>query len=123
MMSQLTEYLTTLSRICNVQSVQVTIKGTVYEGASYDDGRTQGILYLLGERPNCYKRSTRTVFVINDVDYYIACYMEGAKITSQFAAYHPCGANFQLRRWSVPNGGAIDQYELTPYARVQASIA
>lgn len=122
MQDQLIAYLNTLPHIHNVGPISVVIKGTEYKGAIYDDKDNRNIMYLLGERPASYVRSSRTCFVINGEDWYITCYMEQKRITAQYAVYHPCGASFQLRRWSVPDGGAIDRYEMRPYTRVPTKV-
>lgn len=123
---KLKAYLETLPNVSRVRIVTVSIKGTSYEGCSYVDSNfgEQPRLYLLGFLPACYKRSTRTAFVIDGADWYVACYMQSAETLNnpQYAPYHPLGFHFMLCRWAVPDGGAIDRYEMRPYNRVPALV-
>lgn len=120
-MSKLTEWLAAFDHTSDVSEISVTIKGTTYVGARYTQNDSVR-LYLLGALPACYRRSTRTAFVIDGEDWYIACYMEGGKIAADNAQYHPHGEHFMLCKWSVPSGDAIDRYEPTPYTRVPTTI-
>jgi hypothetical protein len=104
--------------------IRVTIKGTSYEGVEYFQNN-QYRIYLLGDLPSCYKRSRRTCFRLGsrDGDYYIACYAN-KNVTGdlRYQRYHPCGPNFMLSRWDVPDGSAIDAHEQRPFTRVQCRL-
>ena len=123
-MTQLTTWLSQFPTVSEIREINVTIKGTTYNGVSYRDSNfgNEPRLYLLGALPACYRRSSRTAFVIDGVDWYVACYMTAERITLQFAPFHPCGEHFMLCRWGVPDGSAIDRYELRPYNRVAATL-
>ncbi len=123
-MSDLIATLAAIDHLSNVRPIAVTIRGTRYEGAAYESTitRDKTVYYLLGERPACYLRSSRTVFVIDGADWYVQCYMPAERITPEIAAYHPHGAHFQLAAWSVPSGEAIDRYEMRPYNRVPVTV-
>lgn len=121
MATQLIDYLSAMPHIRNVAPVVLYLDGRRYEGAAYDDdGGAKW--YFIGALPPSYRRSSRTAYVIGGADYYIACYMPAARITPQYAPYHPFGETFMLCRWNVPDGGAIDKYEVRPYNRVYAFL-
>jgi hypothetical protein len=119
---KLVEWLSQFPAVSDVREISVSIKGTTYNGASYRDSNfgDKPRLYLLGALPACYRRSSRTAFVIGGNDWYVACYMEARRIEENpsFAPFHPCGEHFMLCRWEVPDGSAIDRFELRPYNRV-----
>lgn len=106
--------------ISDVRDVRVAIGRAIYDGVSYRDANfaNEPRLYLLGDLPAAYKRSTHTAFVIAGADWYVACYMPAERITPEFAPFHPFGPHFMLCRWQVPSGEAIDAYEPRPYTRV-----
>lgn len=126
-MTKLTEWLSAMPQVSECRDIVITIRGTRYVGAAYRDSVFGDALryYLLGELPACYKRSTKTVFVIDGADWYIACYVPADRITADVANYHPCGASFMLCR--CPSGDSIDRYnyhrgEHHPYNRVNCTI-
>ncbi len=123
-MTQLTSWLSQFPAVSDISEITVTIKGTKYTGARYCDSNfgNKPRLYLLGALPACYRRSSRTAFVIDGADWYVAAYMEQRRITEEFAPFHPCGEHFMLCCWDAPDG-AIDRYELRPYNRVAATLA
>lgn len=111
----------------HVKPVDVTIRGATYHGASYVDPKHPGNderLMLLGELPAPYRRSTRTAFVIDGADWYIATYWNAdhaAKVGRPAVDdMHPFAAEFMLCKWEVPDGTTIDRYEPRPYTRVEA---
>lgn len=121
---RIVKWLNSLQQVSDVQPITVTIKGTRYIGASYRDDIFGGKLrlYLLGRLPACYRRSTRTVFVIDNADWYIASYMRADRLNAENKRYHPFGEMFMLCRWQVSDGSAIDRWELRPYNRVAARV-
>lgn len=126
-MPTLIEWLNQFPQVSNTREIVVTIKGKRYLGAAYRDSvfDNRDRYYLLGELPACYKRSSRTAFVIDGADWYVACYLPKVQLlmlTSEQATYHPFGEYFMLCRWQVPDGRTIDAYEIRPYNRVYATI-
>ena len=81
------------------------------------------MIYCVGERPACYRRSSKTCFrfIGDSRDWYLASYVPRDANDSRFSEYHPFGEGFQLAPWNVPDGTAIDHHEPKPYARVGAS--
>lgn len=108
----------------DVRKLRITIGKTLYDAAEYvQDNRKR--IYVLGELPKAYLRSSHTCFRLpnSEVDHYIACYMSGARLKEfpQYADSHQWGANFIIMQWDLPE--AIDQYERRPYARIEMVIS
>jgi hypothetical protein len=124
-MSKLTDWLLSFPHVSDVREITATIKGKTYIGAHYCDSNfnNEPRLYLLGDLPACYRRTTKTAFVIDGADWYVACYMQSEPIPERFAAYHPCGKHFMLCQWKVTDGTPIDHYYLKPYDRVPTTLA
>lgn len=124
MLDRLATYLESLA-CTNLRKLHITIRKTTYEAVEYvqpdTDGRKR--IYVLGELPRCYVRSSRTCFRVpgSKADHYIACYMSAARITPEFAQFHPFGANFMLLTWDLPD--AIDRYDRTPYTRIAMAVS
>lgn len=122
-MAQLTDWLSSLDHVSAAVPVTATIRGKRWIGARYRGSDFDGErLYLLGDLPDCYKHSSRTAFLINREDWYVACYMQDDLIPERYAAYHPHGRHFMLCRWSVPDGSTIDQHERRSYGRVPVEL-
>jgi hypothetical protein len=140
--SKVAEWLSTLPHVADVHPVSVTIKGKVYHGARYKQtvpiapgcpayarGERAHIaehMYLLGELPAHYRRSTKACYAIegDDREWYVSSYFQDDVMVhgSKFKLHHPFGNTFMLSPWAVPDGGKIDQYEPRPYARVPLTI-
>lgn len=107
-----------------VEPIAITIKGTRYMGARYTDRHDPGRvrLYLLGDLPACYRRSSRTVFRFpgDEQDWYIAAHINADRITPENARFHPGGANFMLIAWDASD--PIDHYENRPRTRVVVTL-
>lgn len=126
-MSKLTNYLQDIESVTECAEITLFLDGRRYNGAAYRDSNfnNEQRLYIIGDLPRSYLRSRRTAYVIDRADWYIACYMESARLATlkpEQMQYHPVGANFMLCRWDVPSGEAIDKYELRPYRRVPALV-
>jgi len=125
----------------DVRPCTVTIGKATYHGAHYRETLdiprntpahargerkyTTEKLYLLGDLPAAYKRSSKTCFrfIGDSRDWYVACHSTPEVVNDdRFKPYHPLGVSVMLCPWAVPDGLAIDHYEPKPYARVGATI-
>lgn len=86
-----------------------------YVGAEYRHDTVQR-LYLLGDLPACYRRSSRVVFRIphDERDWFVATYSDAAP---SHPNRPPFGPFFILHPWTAPE--PIDRYERTPRKRVK----
>lgn len=136
-------WLESLRDMCEVRPVEVTIKGTTYQGCEYwqramppKGSRTEGqeyvihALYLLADRlPKCYARSSHVCFPrLNDGrEWYIAGYSseliprKPGKCPDP-ATFQPFGPAIYLHPWDVPGGEKIDYHEEKPYRRVPLEV-
>ena|SRR6185503_6606032 len=124
-MDKLVKYLETLG-FTNVRPAKCTIGREIFEGAYYTDRHGCSVFYMLGDTPKSYRRRRKTVYNFgNCEDWYVACYwnkdcnQKTAFKDKDFSEFHPFGANWQLRAWSVPSGEAIDQYDEHKYTRIE----
>lgn len=126
-MMSLLEWLTSLPRVHKAEPVRVAIGSQTYEGVKYveylyyekgmdivrrgerKDGEqyTREVVYLLGDLPREYKRTTRIAFRLpeDQRDWYLACYHDGRDAPNK----PPFTPNFMLMPWDVDQ--AIDHYE------------
>lgn len=140
---KLESYLADLAHVSDVRPCRVTIGRRTYESAFYRQTCRDGAgtfkregLYMLGDLPSCYERSTRVAFTLpeefNDSRlWYVATYGTSAlMLNPEFARYHPCGAFVVLMPWDSAHGeidSAGPPYDpatgrATPYARVAIGI-
>lgn len=120
-----TRWLASLESVASVEAVRVTIGKACFDGARYVDKQTgDSRLYLLGEVPASYRRSTHVCYNFegDSRDWYIAYYMPRERLTPEYAPHHPFGPHFGLFAWSVPDGSRIDSHEEKSYARVAATL-
>lgn len=112
----------------NVVGGTLTINGTAYVAAKYEQDGKPTRIYAIGERPKCYVKRRATCFRFDDAaDWYVAAYMPRENINTRNCDFHPLGANFLLSRWDLPSGVAIDAHnywrgEHKPYTRVRAEF-
>lgn len=138
------DYLASLPGVSDVKPVTVTIGRETFSGARYTDTRhytagmmavqrgerkdgepyTREWLYLLGDLPKPYQRSTRVAFTMADDkrEWYVASYHDGRDAPAK-PPFTPC---FQLAPWE--DNKPIDYQETIggwrkPYRRVAASVA
>ncbi len=144
-MSKLTDWLETFEHISTVTPMTIEIQGKIYEAASYvakfnttescdayrRGERTywQSFIYVLGELPACYRRSSHVAFTIagDPSEWYVACYWPGLIYRKQLSdatptEYQPFGPNFMLSPWNTADGKAIDYYEDKSYKRVLLTV-
>ena len=102
-----------------VSPVVVTIGKQTYHGAAYRQRGQPGI-YLAGDLPASYRRSTHTCFRFADDsrDWFVGCYWQGASLRPDQKAFHPFGHSFILLPWE--HSEAIDHWEEKPYRRITA---
>ena len=72
---RLKEYFSNLPGITCLGAVNVKIGKSNWSGVKYHDANWEGDrLYLLGDLPNTYKRSSNTGYKNGDDVWYVACY-------------------------------------------------
>lgn len=92
--SDIVEFLESCDCI-NIEPMWLTIGRSVYPAARYKQPRDYGAIkaiYVVGELPASYRRSSHTVFLAGNDKWYLAAYYN-QKPNSQF---HPLGHNFML---------------------------
>lgn len=135
--SKLTSWLVGLPNVANVVEVTLRIGKETYQGARYHDMRktddgtpyTLEMVYLLGDLPSCYRRSSRTVFTnvqpCDSREWYVVGWHDGGqRIWDAYTTPKPpFGVYFMLSPWSLPSGEKIDEMEVRggkkPYRRVR----
>jgi hypothetical protein len=109
-MNDLVKYLQGCSGITKVQAVHIAIgrrKIVTYEGAMYQDERWGRRIYVIGDLPPSYKRSSNVVYKYgigpSDTPWFIAGFyncesLQRKKITvtPEIAKMHPFGDHFTL---------------------------
>jgi hypothetical protein len=127
-MEKLVSYLRALPNCRDVHAVRVTMariqagQQLTYEGAQYVDTDDQPRLFLLGDLPKHKLRRPHTCYVIDGIDWYVACFMSSERLAMRIAGrpedFHPFGPTFILLPWSLPE--PIDKWK--PYDRVPTII-
>lgn len=121
-------------RYIDVQAVEVTIGKQTFYGARYlcAEYGTDGVeitnstrYYLLGDMPQCYKRSQRVCFTManNPHELYVSGfyneeYLKKNKyvLNPNAQEFHPFGDCFMMAEWTAPT--AIDVGERWTYKRI-----
>jgi hypothetical protein len=120
---QVAEWLRGIDSITEVVPVVVTIGNNSWEGARYVQ-RGDIHLYLVGDMPKSYQRSSHEAYPHNDLLWYISGWWKGMDARSTITAvqakeYHPFGKMFMLMPWTCDL--PID-YGEEPYRRVPMTI-
>lgn len=139
-MQTVSQWLSAMPHIRNVQEVTITIGKSTWHGAQYEsvghytadmdavrwgkkkagDEYVNTMIYLVGTKPNhrrtCYK------FADDARDWYCASYMLPENMKPEFAQFHPFGVTWQLAPWDIEGQpeSKIDDHEEKPYQRMEA---
>lgn len=111
----------------SIVPVNVKIGKVTYPGAAYIHKITrQERIYLVGDLPAAYIRSSRLAFQFegDDRDWYVASHAAiGVENDPHYARYHPFGQDFSLSPWVVRDGRKIDDF-IAPrrYRRMKAVL-
>lgn len=97
--------------------VTITIRKKTWSGVKGETQRGTPYIYAIGALPNCYKRSRRICFRLDDRDWFIASYCE--KVEPQHEEYHPFGPAWFMHLWEQDQ--PIDYYE-TPRKRIPVKV-
>lgn len=146
---KLVEWLASLVGISNIRPCKVTIDGVTWEGARYTrtsyytadqdavrwgkkkagEAYTQEFIYCLGKLPKCYAKRVndkghamlqgKVCFPYEGLDWYVCGYYQ--QDSQEFQEYHPCGRNFMLAPWDIPNS-KIDDGEPKIYTRKELKV-
>lgn len=129
------DWLKTLDHIEPAGPIGVKIGHSTYHGGAYFEKAREGshrepIMYLLGNLPASYKRSTHVCYRFpNEThDWYVAGFADAA-VASAMPQFHPFGPWFQLRQW--PSGispfdgqeyETIDHFNERAFTRVKIRL-
>lgn len=136
----LAEWLKTLPNVVSSEPVIVTIGRTTYEQAGRYDilitppkgsiGYVQKApatlehrIYVVGDLPASYVRSSRVIYMAGDEQWFIAGYSPNP-IPEDKSKYHPWGHWFGLHRWDFTE--PMEEYDLRserPYDRMKITLA
>jgi hypothetical protein len=125
----------------DVEEVVFAVRGVHYQGCRYKQDRptprgsrarsegretyTQEAVYVLGDTPACFQRTSRTAFVIEGepFEWYVMSWVaESTASHPKFAKFHfERKPAFQIGPWTF-EGEKIDEFERTPYQRVPARL-
>ena len=125
------DWLCTLEGIYATRRCTVKIQGTTYEAVDYlrdfpgiPSARnpapyTQRIIYCVGTRPKkiggiCY------TWAESKHEWFVCGYMPKENLTEENKHMNPCGVNFLLGPWDIPNS-KIDT-GMPPYKRVPMEV-
>jgi hypothetical protein len=122
MKNKVAEWLRGCPDTSEVSPVTVTISKQTYHGAKYRQRGGEARLYLVGDLPASYRRSTHVAYRFADDsrEWYIGCYWQGGTVPADQERYHPFGHSFILFPWV--HSEPIDYGERKPYRRIVATI-